>query len=78
MHTMTSNQLGGACHFKIEAENFNDMAALSRKHALEMIQKGDQAHQEAMHKMKELMQSSHAMEQWMKEKEKIFNTLLED
>ena len=78
MKTMTCKQLGGACHFKIQAENFSDMAALSRKHALEMIQKGDQAHQEAMRKMKELMQSSHAMEQWMKEKEKIFNTLLED
>ena len=74
---MTCEQLGGACHFKIQAENFSDMAALSRKHALEMIQKGDQAHQEAMRKMKELMQSSHAIDQWMKEKEKIFNTLLE-
>ena len=70
---MTCKQLGGACHFKIQAENFSDMAALSRKHALEMIQKGDQAHQEAMRKMKELMQSSHAIDQWMKEKEKIFN-----
>tara|TARA_E500000331_G_C17167214_1_gene674403 strand:- start:660 stop:896 length:237 start_codon:yes stop_codon:yes gene_type:complete len=78
MKTMTCKQLGGACHFKIQAENFNDMAALSRKLALEMIQKGDQAHQEAMHKMKELVQSSHAMDQWIKEKEKIFNTLLED
>ena len=75
---MTCDHLGGACHFKIQAENFSDMAALSRKHALEMIQKGDQAHQEAMRKMKELMQSSHAIDQWMKEKEKIFNTLLED
>ena len=75
---MTCKQLGGACHFKIQAENFNDMAALSRKLALEMIQKGDQAHREAMHKMKELVQSSHAMDQWIKEKEKIFNTLLED
>ncbi len=39
MKTMTCKQLGGACHFKIQVENFNGMAALSRKHALEMIQK---------------------------------------
>ena len=43
-----------------------------------MIQKGDQAHQEAMRKIKELIQSSHDKDQWMKEKEKILNTILED
>tara|TARA_B100000508_G_C11399384_1_gene247511 strand:- start:515 stop:649 length:135 start_codon:yes stop_codon:yes gene_type:complete len=41
------------------------MAALSRKHAMEMIQKGNKPHQDAMRAMVELMNDPASIEQWM-------------
>ena len=44
MKTMTCRQLGGACDITFQAETFEDMANLSKKHAMEMFEKGDQPH----------------------------------
>ena len=56
MKTMTCKQLGGACDKEFHAETFEEMAELSKKHGMEMYQKGDEEHLEAMHQMQNLMQ----------------------
>lgn len=78
MKTMTCRQLGGACDEKFTAETFKEIAQLSRDHGMEMFQKGDEDHIEAINAMQELMTQPGAMEEWMIEKEKLFNDLAED
>ena len=77
MKEMTCKQLGGACDEIFQADSFEEMAELSKKHGMEMFQKGDAAHLEAMQKMKELMQSPDAMNQWFENKRKEFDALPE-
>ena len=54
---MTCKQLGGACDQKFSANTFVEMAALSKKHGMEMFQKGDKAHLDAMNEMQNMMYS---------------------
>ena len=77
MKTMTCKQLGGACDKEFHANTFNEIKDMSMQHGMEMFQKNDTAHLEAMQKMKALMQSadSDAMQNWMKQKEDEFNAL---
>ena len=75
MKTMTCNQLGGACDQKFSAETFEEIAEMSKKHGMEMFQKNDPAHLEAMNKMQELMQSPSAMQEWFEGKRKEFEAL---
>ena len=75
MKKMTCKQLGGACDLEFEANTFEEMAELSKNHGMEMFQKQDPAHLEAMGKMSELMQSPEAMGQWMDEKRREFEAL---
>ena len=77
MKTMTCNQLGGACELEFHANSFEEMQDLSKKHGMEMFQKNDKAHLDAMHKMRALMQTadSDAMNNWMDAKRKLFNEL---
>lgn len=77
MKTMTCRQLGGACDQEFHADTFEEMAELSKKHAMEMINKGDEPHTNAMHKMKELMQTPDAMKVWYENKKKEFDLLPE-
>ena len=77
MKKMTCQQLGGACDLEFQAETFEEMAELSKNHGMEMFQKGDQLHLEAMNKMQELMQSPDAMNEWFKNKRKEFEALPE-
>ena len=72
MKTMTCKQLGGTCDLKFHANSFEEIAEMSKKHGMEMFQKGDEAHLQAMSKMKELMQSPDAMNKWMGNKRKEF------
>jgi len=72
---MTCKQLGGACDFVIEAETFEELAEKSRQHGMEMFEKSDPAHLEAMDKMKHLMQSPEKMMAWMEERKKEFDAL---
>jgi hypothetical protein len=48
MKTITCNELAGACDKEIHAETFDEVAEMSKKHAMEMFEQGDQAHIEAM------------------------------
>ena len=77
MKTMTCNQLGGACDTAFHANTFEEIGELSKKHAMEMFQKGDKAHLDAMGKMRELMQTPDAMKAWFETKRKEFDDLPE-
>jgi len=78
MKTMTCKQLGGACDKKFHANSFEEMADLSKKHGMEMFQKGDQAHLNAMNEMRELMKATDAMKDWFEKKRREFEALPED
>ena len=75
MKTMTCKQLGGACDLEFSAETFEEIAALSKFHGMEMFQKGDEAHLAAMNEMKVLMNSPEAMQAWYEQKRNEFNAL---
>ena len=75
MKTMTCKQLGGACDHEFHAETFDEIAELSKKHGMEMFQKGDKEHMDAMAKMQDLLQSPDAMNEWMETKRKEFEAL---
>ena len=75
MKTMTCRQLGGACDQEFHANTFEEMAEQSKRHAMEMINKGDETHITAMKNMQEMMKSPDAMKHWMEVKRKEFNLL---
>ena len=41
MKSMTCNQLGGACDQAFHASSFEEIAEQSKKHGIEMFQKGE-------------------------------------
>jgi len=74
MKSMTCRELGGACDREFRAETFEEIAEMSKKHGMEMFQKGDEPHLKAMHKMKELMNSSKGVQLWFDQKKKDFDS----
>ena len=78
MKTMTCKQLGGACDLEFHANTFEEMAEMSKKHGMEMFQKGDEAHLKAMDEMKALMSNPDAMKEWFDGKRKEFEELSAD
>ncbi len=74
---MTCKQLGGACDLEFHANTFEEISEMSKQHGMEMFQKNDAAHIEAMNKMRALMQTpdAEAMMNWMKSKSEEFNAL---
>ncbi|VAX16295.1 hypothetical protein MNBD_NITROSPINAE02-1590 [hydrothermal vent metagenome] len=78
MKTMTCKQLGGACDKEFHAVNFEEMAEMSKKHGMEMFEKGDEEHINAMKKMMEFMNDPEAMKKWMENRLKEFDALPED
>ncbi len=78
MKTMTCKQLGGACDEEFHADTFEEIAEVSKKHGMQMFQKGDEAHLEAMNAMQALMQNPEAMKEWFENKKKEFDALAED
>lgn len=78
MKTMTCKQLGGACDLQFHANTFEEIAEQSKKHGMEMFQKGDQAHLNAMNEMRELMKTPDAMKDWFESKKKEFDALPDD
>ena len=75
MKTMTCRQLGGACDKSFQAATFEEMVALSKAHGMEMFQKEDQAHLDAMQTAKAMMSEPGAMERYYKAKQKLFDAL---
>ncbi|MGI9319073.1 MAG: DUF1059 domain-containing protein [bacterium] len=78
MKVMTCNQLGGACDLEFRAGTFDEIAALSQKHGMEMHQKKDAAHLDAMQKMQELMKTPEEMTKWQEARRKEFEALPEE
>ena len=72
MKTMTCKQLGGSCDKEFSASIFEEIAELSKKHGMEMV--NDPAHKEAMQKMMELMKSG-KMNEWYEGKRKEFEKM---
>jgi hypothetical protein len=77
MKTMTCIQLGGACDKEFHADSFEEIAEMSKQHGMEMFQKQDEAHMNAMNKMQELMKYPGKMEKWFEAKRKEFEALPE-
>lgn len=75
MKSMTCKQLGGACEKVFQAETFEEIAEMSKKHGMEMFQQGDPAHLKAMEEMRELMKEPTAMQAWFEGKRKEFEAL---
>ena len=75
MKKMTCKQLGGACDMEFHADTFDEIAGQSKNHAMEMFQKGDKPHLDAMNEMQKLMQSPNDMKTWMDNKRNDFNSL---
>ena len=75
MKSMTCKQLGCACDEIFQANTFEEMAELSKKHGLEMFQKGDFEHLKAIKEMQKLMQSAEKLKKWYKNKRKEFDAL---
>jgi len=78
MKTMTCKQLGGACELAFQAETFDEIAQLSKQHGIEMFQKNDSEHLNAMQKMQTLMQDERAMHTWFEAKRQEFEQLPND
>jgi hypothetical protein len=80
MKTMTCKQLGGACEKAFTANTFDEIEEMSKRHGMEMFQKNDKPHLEAMNKMRALMKSSDSdvMTAWLKNKRKEFNALADN
>ena len=75
MKTMTCKDLGGACDMEFQADTFYEIAELSKKHGMEMYQKNDAAHMQAMGEMQKLMQSPNAIGEWFEDKRKEFDAI---
>ena len=75
MKTMTCKQLGGACDLEFHAASFEEIAEMSQNHGVEMFQKQDGDHLQAMGEMQELMKSPDAMNDWFEAKRKEFDAL---
>lgn len=78
MKTMTCRQLGGACDLEFHADTFDELAELSKRHGMEMLQKQDAAHLRAMEKMRAMAGDPEAMQRWMADKKRLFDTLPDD
>jgi len=78
MKTMNCNQLGGACELEFHADSFEEIAEMSKQHGMEMFQKNDEAHLNAMNEMQELMQNPEAMKDWFETRKSEYDALPED
>ena len=78
MKTMTCKQLGGACDMAFNANSFEEIAELSKKHGMEMFKQADEKHLQAINDMMQLMKTPDAMKGWFDSKKKKFNDLPDD
>ena len=80
MKTMTCKQLYGPCDALIHGETAEEMMENSKKHAMEMVAKGDMLHIEAMNAMKKqhMNMDSESVKQFMEKFQKDFAAQPED
>lgn len=72
MKNMTCKQLGGACDIEFCGETFDEIANQSKQHGMEMFQKGDIAHIEAMNEMQKMMKEPSDFTKWFEGKKEEF------
>jgi len=77
MKTMTCEELGGACGQEFHAETFEEISEMSMRHGMEMFQKADGPHLEAMEVMKAIRQRGD-MGEWFEQKRDEFDELPEN
>jgi len=75
MKTMTCKQLGGACDMEFTANTFDEIVQMSKLHGLQMFQKNDTQHLEAMQRIQVLLQDPIAMQKWFEDKKVEFENL---
>ncbi len=75
MKSMTCRDLGGACDEVFHAASFEEMAELSKRHAMAMFERGDEAHLQAAEAMKAMMAEPGAFQAWYEGKRKEFEAL---
>lgn len=73
MKKMSCRELGGACDETFIANNFEEIAELSKEHAVKMFQKKDAAHIKAAEEMKKIIKDPEAIKRWYEEKANLFN-----
>jgi len=74
MKKLKCSQLGGpdSCDVGFSGETFEEVAKKSKEHGTEIFKSGDQKHLKAMEEMKNKMNDSNAMQEWMVSKKKLF------
>ena len=77
---MTCKQLYGPCDAPIHGETAQEMMENSKKHAMEMAEKGDELHINAMKAMGESHKEMNpeAVKQWMEKFQNDFDSQPED
>ena len=77
---MTCKQLYGPCDALIHGETAEEMMENSKKHAMEMVAKGDTLHTDAMEAMKNqhVNMNPEAVKQWMDKFQSDFAAVRED
>lgn len=78
MKTMTCRQLGGACDEEFQADNFEEMADLSRAHGTKMAEQKDVDHLAAMENMQKIMKEPGGLQKWMAERKADFEASLDN
>ena len=80
MKTMTCKQLYGPCDTLIQGGTAEEMMENSKKHAMEMVAKGDSVHINAIKEMGEMHKNmdEKAVKQWMEKFQDDFDALPED
>ncbi|MEZ0122150.1 MAG: DUF1059 domain-containing protein [Candidatus Reddybacter sp.] len=56
------------CNKEFHGNSFDEIAELSKQHAMEMFQKNDEIHLKAMNEMQQLMQQPCAITEWFEGK----------
>jgi hypothetical protein len=75
MKIMTCKQLGGACEKKFTAAAFDEILAMNLEHSMEMAEKADRAHLQAIYDMRKAAKTDDAMKQWVAGKKQEFAAL---
>ena len=80
MKTMTCKQLYGPCDAFIHGETAEEMMENSKKHAMEMVAKGDKVHIDAIEAMKKqhMDMNPEAVKRWMEKFQNDFAAWPED
>lgn len=60
---------------EFHANTFEEIEEMSKKHGMEMFQKGDKPHLEAMMKIKALMKSPEDIKAWAEGRRRTFDAL---